>query len=253
MNAREQARYDAVKRVGTFGTNNAADFTNPFPPSTKVTAGQIHAKQLFDDLSTPDTGLIDRIGKNAETQQTGTGTARGGTTSKTVLRDALLLELKGINRSAAAIAADKSKPDIMDKFRMPSGVSDTVLVAKAKAIAEAASEKADDFALLGHEETFVADLRAHIDAFNAAETTQDSGVQTQAGATGAFGPLLQEALKKVKQLDAFAHNLYRSDAAKMGEWHAASHVERQGKKKDEASTTPTAAAPSPAPSPAPPK
>ena len=35
----------------------------------------------------------------------------------------------------------------------------------------------------------------------------------------------------VKQLDAFMHNFYRSNAAKMGEWHTASHVERQAKAK----------------------
>ena len=162
MNAREQARFDMVKRVGTFGTNNASDFTKPVPPAAAVTPGQTQAKQLFDDLNTPTTGLIARIGKNAETQQSGTGTARGGTTSKTVLRDALFLELKGINRTAAAIAAAQDKPEIMDKFRMPYGVGDAVLVAKANAIADAAQPLATDFIGHGHETTFVADLRAHI-------------------------------------------------------------------------------------------
>ena len=36
------------------------------------------------------------------------------------------------------------------------------------------------------------------------------------------------------QLDAFMHNFYKTNAAKMGEWHSASHVERQKKKKDDA-------------------
>jgi hypothetical protein len=31
MNAREQARFDMIKRVGTFGTNNASDFTTLSP------------------------------------------------------------------------------------------------------------------------------------------------------------------------------------------------------------------------------
>jgi hypothetical protein len=252
MNEREQARFDMLKRVGTFGTNNAADFNSPVPPARDVTAGQTQAKQLFDDINTAETGLIARIAKNAETQQTGSGTARGGTTSKTVLRDALLLELKGINRTAAAIAEEKEKPEIMDKFRMPSGVSDTVLVAKARAIAEAATPMTDDFVRYGHETTFAADLSAHIDVFNKAEETQDTGKQTQAGATEGFTPLLKTAMTKVRQLDAFVHNLYRSNAQKMGEWHTASHVERQAQKK-ETPAKPAAAAPSPAPSPAPPK
>ena len=231
MNAREVACFDAVQRVGIFGTNNASDFTTPVPPNIAVTPGQTQATQLFADLNTPTTGLIARIAKNAETQQSGTGTARGGTTSKTVLRDALFLELKGINRSAAAIATAQSKPEIMDKFRMPYGVADEVLVAKSKAIADAAAPLATDFIAHGHDTTFVADLRAHIDAFKAAETTQDTGEQTQAGATGGFAHLLEQAMTKVHQLDAFMHNFYKSNAVKMGEWKTASHVERQAKAK----------------------
>jgi hypothetical protein len=231
MNAREQARFDMIQRVGTFGTNNASDFTTAVPPAAAVTPGQTQAKQLFDDLNTPNTGLIARIAKNAETQQSGTGSAKGGATSKAVLRDALFLELKGINRSAAAIAAVQDKPDIMDKFRMPYGVGDTVLVAKAKAIADAAEPLASNFVAHGHETTFVADLRSHINAFGEADAAKDTGMQTQAGATGGFEPLLDEAMTKVQQLDAFAHNFYKSNAAKMGEWHTASHVERQAKSK----------------------
>jgi hypothetical protein len=232
MNAREQARFDMIKRVGTFGTNNAADFTTPSAPAKDVTAGQTQANQLFDDLNRPETGLIARIAKNAETQQSGTGTSRGGTTSKIVLRDALFLELKGLNRTAAAIAAAQSKPEIMEKFRMPYGVGDAILVAKAKAIADAAESLASDFIAYGHATTFVADLRAHLDTFNAADATQNTGDQTQAGATGGFGPLLHEAMTKVKQLDAFMHNFHRTNAEKMGEWKTASHVEREANKKE---------------------
>jgi hypothetical protein len=40
-------------------------------------------------------------------------------------------------------------------------------------------------------------------------------------------PLLHEAMTNVKQLDAFVHNFYRSNAQAMGEWKTAGHVERQ--------------------------
>ena len=51
MNAREQARFDAVQRVGTFGTNNATDFPIPIAPATSFVL------DLFAKLNTPDTGL----------------------------------------------------------------------------------------------------------------------------------------------------------------------------------------------------
>jgi hypothetical protein len=243
MNAREQARFDAVKRGGVFGTNNASDFTMPVPPAAVVTPGQTQAQQLFDSLNTPVTGLIARIAKNAETQQSGTGTARGGTTSKTVLRDALFLELKGLNRTASAIATAQSKPEIMDKFRMPYGVGDAVLVAKANATADAADALAAHFIAHGHESTFVDDFKAHITAFGEADTTQDTGTQTQAGATEGFAPLLEEAMTALKQLDAFMHNFYRNNPAKLGEWHTASHVERQAKAKKPAAPAPATSNP----------
>lgn len=48
MNAREQARFDMVKRVGTFGTNNVSDFNTPTAPSKDVTP----AKPRLNSCST---------------------------------------------------------------------------------------------------------------------------------------------------------------------------------------------------------
>jgi len=182
--------------------------------------------------------LIDQIAKNAQSQQTGEGTEASGATSKAVLRNALFLELKGINRSAAAIAEDKGIPEIMDLFRMPYGVGDAVLVAKASAIADAAEAMAADFILYGHDSTFVDDLRAHIGAIGGADTTKETGKQVRAGATEGFEPLLKEAMKTVQQLNAFMHNFYKTNAERMGEWHTASHVERQAKAKKPATPPP---------------
>lgn len=238
MNAREQARFDAVKRAGEFGKKNASDYTTPRPPALAVTPGQIKAKQLFDELNTPDTGLIAQIGSNAESQASGSGTFHSGTTSKAVLRDALFLELKGLNRTAAAIAKVRKNPAIMDKFRMPHGASDTVLPAKAAAMGQAATALQADFIEAGHEDTFVADLTEHITAFENASDDQSSGEQGQAGATAGFGPLLDSAMTKLALLNAFAHNFYKSDAVKMGEWLTASHVERQKKTKPAPTATP---------------
>jgi hypothetical protein len=120
----------------------------------------------------------------------------------------------------------------MDNFRMPYGVGDAVLVAKANTIANAAQALASDFISHEHEPTFIGDLQGQINAFSAADTTQDTGTQTQAGATASFGPLLDDAMTAVKQLDAFMHNFYESNAAKMGEWHTASHIERQPNRKN---------------------
>lgn len=231
MNARERARFDMLKRTGDFGLANAADFTTPVPPATATSAAQKKAQTLFAALNTPDTGLLARISANAATQQAGSGDFHGGTTTKSVLRDALLRELRGINRSAAAIAEEDSNPGLMDSFRMPYAVSDVTLAARARAMAQAAAPLAAEFEALGHETTFVADLEAHVAAFESADTDQNEGEETQVGATANFGALLNEALGKVKSLDAIIHNIYKTHAKKLGSWRTATHVERQPKSK----------------------
>ncbi len=100
--------------------------------------------------------LIDRIAGTAENQPTGSGGFHGGTTSKTVLRDALLLELRGINW-------------------------------KAGAMADADDPKHSGFSGLGHDPAFVGQPRDQITAFEQVEETQDAGPQAQAGAPAEFG------------------------------------------------------------------
>ncbi len=51
-------------------------------------------------------------------------------------------------------------------------------------------------------------------------------------------------MTKVKQLDAFIHNFFKSNAEVIGEWKSASHVERSANKKEK-----PAAAPPPKPNP----
>jgi hypothetical protein len=57
-------------------------------------------------------------------------------------------------------------------------------------------------------------------------------------ATAGFERLLADAMAKVKQLDTFMHNFYKSDAEKLGVWRKiASHIERQTKAKKRAGTS----------------
>lgn len=232
MNARERARFDMIKRAGDFGTLNAADFSTPVPPATKVTSAQTKATGLFDALNVPATGLIARITANATTQQAGAGDFHGGTTAKSVLRDALLLELRALNRSAVAIAEEDNTPGLMDSFRMPYSVDDVTLCARARAMAQAAGPLQAKFVDLGLDPTFLDDLAAHVAAFESADSGQSEGDETRSGATANFDALLREALAKVKSLDAIIHNFYGGHANKLGAWRTASHVERapQGKK-----------------------
>jgi len=230
MNDRDEARFDMFKRVGDFGEANAPDF-QPVPPATTTTA-----QTLFGALGTIDeeetgTSVMARIKAATKGQQSAAGSYHGGTTSKAVQRDGLMSELRGINRSAAAIAEAQSKPELMDSFRMPHGTNDVVLAAKARAFAEMANGMKADFIALAHPSDFVEALLQRVADFEAADSDQNVGQQSLRGATASIGPLTDEGLKIVKQLDAIMNNKYRSDAGKIGAWTAASHVERAPERK----------------------
>lgn len=225
MNDRERARIEMLKRVGVFTGKYVDDWSGK-------------SKQWAEELTTADTGIIPKIDKLTAKQAGSSSDFHGGATLKSVLRDALYLELRGLNRTAAAIAEATKQPQIMDSFRMPYGVSDQLLAARARAIADAAGPMTAEFQEYGHAATFVADLRSHIKAFEDADDDKESGLGDQVGATAGLGPLIKTGLTRVKQLDAFVNNTYKSDAEKLGEWKTASHVERQPKTKP-APTPPT--------------
>ena len=241
MNAREEAKFDAIKRVVVFSTNNSTEITTAVAPKKTLSAGQTLAKQIIEDLSTDETGLLAQIGKTAQTQQSGTGAARGGTSEKAMLREELLSGLRGINRTADAIADANGTPEVRKKFLMPYGKSDITLAARAEAMADAAEEMSAEFVKYHHADTFADDLRALVKAFEEADDTQGSGQQTQVGATATFGPLLRQAMTKVKQLNAFMQNFYKDNPTKLGEWGTASHVQRAAKR-NKTTAQPAAAA-----------
>ena len=86
MNDRETRRYDMFGRVTTFGKDNTADF----PAATEGSKRLANLTQISGDLD------------DAKANQ-----KPGGTTAKSVLLDALRLDIQNIARTARAIAEDE--------------------------------------------------------------------------------------------------------------------------------------------------
>jgi hypothetical protein len=228
MNDRDAARYDAMKRTGDFGVENAALF-QPVPPAT----GPTLAQQLFaalgvstDDPDAGSTTLMARIKKATTGRQSAAGGFHGGTTSKAVVRDGLVADLRGINRSAEAIALANGTPEILANFPLPYGLNDPALLAQARAVAAAAEPMKAAFIALEHPADFVEALLGRVAEFENADSGQNVGQENQRGATASLGPLIQEGMTILKQLDAIMSNKFRSNAEMMGKWLTASHVER---------------------------
>lgn len=205
MNDRETRRYDMFARVRTFSTNHAADFA----PGSKILGHFAALAQVITDLDT------------AKAQQAG-----GSATAKSVLLDALRLDLQAIARTARAINA--TEPGFADKFPAPSYPSQTALLtAGDSAVLEL--EKAGIAAkFLAYElpADFVQDLKDDLNAIRDADSTMDSDDQEGVASTAAVGRLIKTGMAEVTQLDAIIRNKYARNAAKLRAWQSASHIER---------------------------
>jgi hypothetical protein len=200
--------------MSAFGVANAVDFSGADPASVKATA-------LFAELGTVITGLSG----STSGQVSGSGASRAGTTSKSSLRTGLNLTMRGIRKSAEGIAASQKNPAVLDNFRLSETTNDLTLAANATAFANAATPLSASFIELGHATTFVQDLKDQVTAFSAADESQSVGGQARSGATASIAPLMHEGLAVRKQLDAWAGNKYSTNAAKIGAWTTAAHIE----------------------------
>lgn len=221
MNSRQTTRVDAFKRAKQFGKDHANDF-KPKPDAT----GPTKVQKLFTELAAIIEGAE---GKHAV--QLG-GAVGAATTDKTVLRDALMSDLRAINGSVSYLSEEQKDPAMMERFRLPDGHNDAETVAKARAFITAIEELNLEAQLLEleHDDNFLETLDARIEEFLAADDVQSGAEQNQSGATAGLPTLISRGLTILKGLNAIANNKYKSDAAKLGAWKTASHVERTGQK-----------------------
>ena len=144
-------------------------------------------------------------------------------TTKTKAQE--LFEALGAVADGEVATADTT-PEIMDNFRMPHGTNDTVIVARARAFADAAGPLKAKFVALEHSADFIEALRQRVVDFENAHTEQNTGLQDQVGATAGIDDLIDQGLVILKQLDAIMHNKYASNPQKLAAWLTASNIQR---------------------------
>ena len=233
MNNRELARTTCFDNMASFGKAKAATLVDAASDSDGRKKAKAKARAKFDELGILNTA----IGKEIAKQQSG-GRAVG-TTSRGVLRDALTGDLREWNRTAAAVAEDLQRPEIMDGFRMPHGNNDTELAGRARAFIKSIATLALHEAFVEHglEDDFEDALDERITDFEDSKDTQSVAGQETTGATDTLSELITTGMSIRKSLDALVHNLFKANATIIGEWSTASHVERQGTRKAKPATT----------------
>ncbi len=223
-------------RARAWAQSRSADFTHN--PSTAV---DLKYSGSMSKLGS----VVGSLGGTAAIQAGGDFDEESG--AQRVLRSEVLDALRNVNRTMAAVAEDQETPEIMDRFRMPHGDNDAVLVAKLRAFAAAIDELslADELAGHANAET-AASLRAMADSFETSEGEQGDALADRAGATAQIPVHLRSGKGVVKTLNAIFSNLYKENAELLTGWKSASHIQKSG-----STPTPPPPAPTPTPPPAP--
>ena len=214
MNADERRRYDMLVRVKQFGDDNAADF-----PAGTVAATQF-AKVDAEVASTESKGASQAVGFGQAAQEYDVkGTAREN------LRE-LMSE---ITRTARSM--EYAFDGIHEKFRMPRNRNDAELLNTARAFAIEAVQYNADFQAYGLAATFIADLTAAADAFEAAFSTTAQATAQHVAATAETAEHIRQGMIAVRTLDGIVKNKYANNVGKLAAWISASHVEKAPQKK----------------------
>lgn len=213
MNDSERRRYECFIRIRQFGTDNAADF-----------AAIAVAVTNFGVITT-EVEFLDEQGAD---QQAGFGDARGATETKGTARENLREEMSEIARTARSM--EYQHDGIEDRFRMPRNASDQALLATGRAFHSEATPIAADFIAYGMAATFLADLAAEADAFEATFGVQASAIDSHVEATAEIGEAIRRGMTARRILDGIVRNVYKHDIGKTAAWSSASHVEKPPKK-----------------------
>lgn len=221
MNARQRVRIEMLKRAAAFGREHAAQFA-PASPNSAPT----HAQELFAELEEVNTQIAGNLSLQAS------GAPGAGSLDKGTLRDALVSDLRSIARAAAYLAVRRGEPALMERFRPPAGLSDVMLVSRARAVAEAVRELGlvPDLVKLAMEPDFVEVLEERIGEFEAADFGHDDARASQAGASANRSTLITQGLVLVRGLDVIMNNKFKGNAELLGKWKFSSHVERTGER-----------------------
>ncbi|MBC8030177.1 MAG: hypothetical protein H7Z16_08705 [Pyrinomonadaceae bacterium] len=178
----------------------------------------------------------DELGNQVAQQVSGTTSARQGTATKGVAREALRDGLERLRRTARAIS--RTMPGLDSKFRIPRTSTDQELIGTARAFAADALPLQNDFIRFSMPATFIADLNEHIEKFEAALTRQQSSRGAHVMAKVGINDALEDALDAIRQFDAIVPNVFHDDPARLAAWTSARHVERAARKPQTSTATP---------------
>jgi hypothetical protein len=147
-----------------------------------------------------------------------TRTAGEGRHARETARGALIDRLRSIQRTARVIA--RKSPGFADRFKMPNAdrAADQAILAAGRIFTDAAESLQPQFQAHGMPDTFVADVRRLVEAFDASIRNREAGREQRAVAQKGVSAALAAGLAAVRTLDVIVANQLGGDADAMAAW-----------------------------------
>ena len=216
MNDEDRRRYEAFLRIIQFGVESATDFP----------AGSI-GKAQFDEIA----AVVELLDELATEKTAGFGEARFAFVGKDTARENLREKMSEIVETARSMVYQF--PGIDAIFRMPRNRSDQQMLAVARVfLAEGAARQAA-FVEYGLSATFLAELQAAVDAFEASLAPTGAATDAHVAATAEIGAAIRRGMIARRILLGVVKNKYRSNVGKLAAWTSASHIEKASQKQNE--------------------
>lgn len=194
-------------RATQFGVDNAGDF--PAFPAT-----------LFADLGS----LVNDAESTAAAQQSGFGESAQQFEVKDTARENYRDEMSAISRTSKSM--EYAFDGISNKFFFQRNMADADMLAKGRAWETEVIPYKSDFINYGLPDTFIDDLIAAGDAFEASFSNTASATAEHVAATADIAAKIRQGMIIVRTLDAIVRNIYANNPGKLAAWLSASHVKK---------------------------
>ena len=209
----EIRKYERLARSSDFGAAHSSTF-----PAASL------GGQKFTALAAE----VETLAAHATAQAGGKGAAQASTHSKRAARDDVRRKMVAIRETA--LAMDEEIPGVSANFRIPRANGDQALINSARAFVVSATPLKAQFLLREIPATFLEDLTAAINAFEAAVNEKNAHTEKRITATAAIRAALERGAKLLRELDPIARNKFRNDPATLAAWESATHVARPPKR-----------------------
>jgi hypothetical protein len=208
MTADTIRKLDMLKRVNRFIVEHSTTSTVP-------RAAAAHAEVVT---------IITALEAAARDQATGLGESEGGVDLRVTTARELREYLKDVNRTARALETDH--PGISPTFRLPKSGSYPALIARARAIIEAATPIQASFVDAGLPPTFLAELQSLLTAFENATSQKHDGRIARVLGTATLKAKANLGVNAATNLDACVRNHFRGNPEMLAAWAHARRIER---------------------------